>query len=118
MSDPRWSGGIANREWQRGARPAPVTGRDEITGYVRQYLADCRTHRKLLDPRHHPTEDGALKTVFHRGHAQEEAVRAAYRQLTATVLTCASVVLLAAACAHPGHPVPVPQPGPAAVAHG
>jgi hypothetical protein len=80
-SDSRWSGGAANREWQRGTRPGQPVDTDAIAVQVRRYLRDCAA-APWLDGRYHPTEDGALKVVFHRGREQETAVRAAFRHLT------------------------------------
>lgn len=80
-SDQRWTGGVANREWQSGTRPATVVDVDAVTTQVRSYLRDCRRFR--LDPQYHPTIDGVLKLVFWRGAAQKEAVLAVFRQLTA-----------------------------------
>lgn len=79
-SDQRWTGGIANREWQAGTRAEPVTDPDALAAHVRRYLADCGKFH--LDPKYHPTEDGVLKIVFHHGYAQKQAVLTAFRQLT------------------------------------
>jgi hypothetical protein len=53
---------------------------------VAAYLDACAAHRSVLDPKYHPTEDGAVKSVPHRGYrdkaadkAAEEQIRAAYR---------------------------------------
>lgn len=78
MSDQRWTGGIANREWQAGRPAEPAVDADAITTQVRSYLRDCR--RFQLDPQYHPTEAGVLKLVFWRGDTQKQAVLAAYRQ--------------------------------------
>lgn len=77
--DRRWTGGIANREWQRGAQPTSVTDRKRIAADVAAYLADCRQHQQILSPRYHPTVTGALKTVFHRSHEEAAVIRAEYR---------------------------------------
>lgn len=78
-SDQRWTGGIANREWSRGHSAGHLIDRDRLTADVRRYLADCRTHRNLLTAKYHPTEDGALKAIFHRGGEEEAVIRAAFR---------------------------------------
>lgn len=46
---------------------------------VATYLADCATHARLLNPAHHPTEDGALKLIWHRGPDQAGQIREAFR---------------------------------------
>lgn len=84
MADLRWTGGIANRGWQSGTRPGPVTDADYVAGQVSRYLTDCRVHKKLLSPAHHPTEKSCLQVVFHHGDAQKQLIREIYRQLTGT----------------------------------
>lgn len=54
-----------------------------FAGQVREYLADC-AEVPGLDRRHHPTETGALKMIWHRGDAEAEQVRRAFRALTRT----------------------------------
>jgi len=81
-SDQRWTGGTANREWQRGTRHDPPPDLNTIRSLVRNYLADCASYRDLLNPRYHPTEDGALKVIYHQGPDQETAVRAIFREET------------------------------------
>jgi gamma-glutamylcysteine synthetase len=76
-SDSRWTGGLANREWQSGNRVEQHVDTDYIRVQVRRYLADCR----MFDLT--PDEDMCLKIVFHAGGAQKEAVRAAYREAVA-----------------------------------
>lgn len=78
-SDSRWTGGLANREWQSGTRPQPQVDSDYITGQVRRYLSDCRKHRALLNPANHPTETGLLRVVFCHGDDEKQAALAAYR---------------------------------------
>ena len=64
-----------------------------MTGYapvVREYLAYCRksaaelkTRGSSLDPKHHPTPDGAVKLIPHRGDpAEARQIRQAFRDLT------------------------------------
>lgn len=77
-SDSRWTGGLANREWQRGNRVEQPVDTDYIRLQVRRYLADCR---RFDFP---PSEAMCLKVIFHAGDSQKQAVIAAYRQLTAT----------------------------------
>lgn len=50
---------------------------DQVAGY----LADCARHAALLNPDHHPTEDGAVKLIWHRGAVQAEQIRAAFRDV-------------------------------------
>lgn len=54
------------------------------------YLADCAASTVPLDPRYHPTEDGAVKAIPHRRYADRQAdqlaeqqIRAAFRALAA-----------------------------------
>lgn len=48
---------------------------------VRDYLADC-ARLPGLDPRHHPTEDGAVKLIWHRGSPDEaDRIRATFRTM-------------------------------------
>jgi hypothetical protein len=79
-SDSRWTGGLANREWQSGTRPQPQVDTDYITAQVRRYLRDCRKHRAILSP-YHPTEAGLLRVVFCHGDGEKQAALTAYRQL-------------------------------------
>ena len=60
--------------------------REPFAAEVAAYLADCAAHRRLLSPRYHPTEDGALKVIPHHHPKDPEAeqtaeaqIRAAYR---------------------------------------
>jgi hypothetical protein len=46
---------------------------------VAEYLAYCSEHARLLNPDYHPTADGAVKMVFHRGTDQAGQIRAAFR---------------------------------------
>jgi hypothetical protein len=48
-----------------------------FTEEVRGYLADCAA-APGLSPKYHPTADGALKVIFHRGKAEESQIRAAF----------------------------------------
>lgn len=50
-----------------------------FTAAVAGYLADCARHAALLSPDCHPTEDGAVKLIWHRGAGQAEEIRAAFR---------------------------------------
>lgn len=79
MSDQRWTGGIANREWQAGTRFEVVADKEAVLAQVRAYLADCRRYREILSPKYHPAADSAVKVV----HGPPDVVRAAYQHLTA-----------------------------------
>jgi hypothetical protein len=56
---------------------------------VRAYLADCRkaaaelgARGSALDPKYHPTADGAVKMIPHRGDpAEAKVIRQAFRDL-------------------------------------
>jgi hypothetical protein len=73
-SDQRWTGGIANREWQRGVKAVPVVDIEAITRHVRAYLRDVERHRQILSPDNHPTLRSCLKVVY----GPETAIRDAY----------------------------------------
>jgi hypothetical protein len=75
--DQRWTGGIANREWQSGARPKPAVDVDALAEKVREYVADCRRLRRA------PSEKGCLTVVYYQGDAQKQAVLAAFREAVA-----------------------------------
>jgi hypothetical protein len=78
-----WTGGEANRQYRRGTRPEPDVDTPAIAVQVRRYLHDCERFAGMLGPAH-PTAEGVLKIVFHRGDAQKRAVLAAFRELTGT----------------------------------
>jgi hypothetical protein len=46
---------------------------------VAEYLAYCAEHARLLSPDYHPTADGAVKVIWHRGADQAAQIRAAFR---------------------------------------
>jgi hypothetical protein len=50
---------------------------------VARYLADCAEHASMLRPSDHPTEDGAVKLIWHRTTDQAEQIRAAFRAAVA-----------------------------------
>jgi hypothetical protein len=60
------------------------------TGPVRAYLSYCRkaaaeleARGSFLDPKYHPTADGAVKMIPHRGESSEaRKIREAFRELT------------------------------------
>ena len=63
----------------------------DYAGQVRAYLADCRRAARemeaagsSLDPKHHPTEAGCLKLVYHRNPDEAAEIRAAFRAATGT----------------------------------
>jgi hypothetical protein len=82
--DQRWTGGIANREWQRGTRaePPPVDTQG-VLARVRRYIADCERWQHLLRAKDHPTEDGAVKLILCPDKRHEDMVRRAFRYATA-----------------------------------
>ena len=51
---------------------------------VARYLADCAGYARLLSPARHPTEEGALKLIWHRGPDQAAQIGAAYRAAVAS----------------------------------
>jgi hypothetical protein len=78
-SDPRWTGGTANREWTRGHRAGHAINRDRLTTDVKQYLTDCHANRAILNAAYHPTEAGALKIICHRSDEEAAVIRDLYR---------------------------------------
>lgn len=69
---------------KRVGRLTGMTGTDRgtLTAQVRAYLRDCRANPQL-DPRYHPTPDGAVKLIWHRGQGDADAIREAYARETA-----------------------------------
>ena len=67
-------------EGKRGVSAAYAA---EVAAYL-DYCQDAwRQMRGQLDPQYHPTEDGAVKLIFHRGDkAEAEKIRQAFRDLT------------------------------------
>lgn len=70
--------------------PGPASGKLPFTAEIAAYLADCAASPVRLDPAYHPTEDGAVKLVFHRrrhdpaaDQRAEDQIRATFRALTA-----------------------------------
>jgi hypothetical protein len=65
---------------------------NDYTEPVREYLTYCRKSAaqlkaagSALDPKYHPTADGAAKMIPHDGDAgRAKAIRQAFRELTAT----------------------------------
>lgn len=49
---------------------------------VAKYLADCAKYSLLLNPKYNPTEDGAVKMIFHHGKAQATQIEDAYKAAT------------------------------------
>jgi len=80
--DKRWTGGTANREWQRGTRAEPVVDAEAVKAQVLRYLADCRRWAHMLRPSDHPTEDGVLKVVYTQTDRQRQAVLDVFRLAT------------------------------------
>jgi len=68
-------------------------GVSDYDGPVRRYLADCRKAAaeleaagSFLDPKYHPTADGACKLIAHRGVPAEAAkIREAFRSVQASM---------------------------------
>jgi hypothetical protein len=63
---------------------------NDYTEQVRAYLVYCRrasmqltARGSALDPKYHPTENGACRLIPHRGDpAEARAIRQAFRNLT------------------------------------
>jgi hypothetical protein len=68
-------------------------GLERVTGQpyeadVRAYIADCQRHRSQLDPKYHPTADGAVKMIPHNGNAEAaEQIRQTFTALTSPAAT-------------------------------
>lgn len=78
-SDRRWTGGLANREWQRGTQAA--AGPMDWAWVVEQvltYISDCRAAG--LADRYHPTAAGAVKVIYHRGEQQRAQIVRAFNR--------------------------------------
>jgi len=90
---------------------------------VRRYLTDRLRHRAVLDPARHPTADGAVKMIPHRGDpTAAEEIRATFTALTSPAIlhdhtggpaltTLADLPAVLAQRASPG-PDPDPDPDP------
>lgn len=50
-----------------------------FTTAVRDYLDTCQDNAALLSRKHHPTEQGAVKVIFHRGPDEAEEIRETFR---------------------------------------
>ena len=63
---------------------------NDYDGPVREYLRYCqraaaelRLQGSSLDPKYHPTADGAVKMIPHRSHtAEARKIREAFREAT------------------------------------
>ena len=70
-----------------GPSEAPDEGWRDYLPKVREYLAYCAdagawmaTQGSSLDPRYHPTADGAAKMIFHLVPADADKIRRAFRE--------------------------------------
>jgi hypothetical protein len=59
-------------------RVGPVT-MARFTAAVRDYLDTCRANDGLLSRKYHPTENGAVKLIFHRTPDEARDIREAFR---------------------------------------
>jgi hypothetical protein len=48
---------------------------------VQEYLSVCARNPQI-DRRYHPTEDGAVKMIWHHGKAEADAIKAAFDELS------------------------------------
>jgi hypothetical protein len=84
-SDSRWTGAVANREWQRGTKAAaPPIDSAYLAAQISAYLSDCYAARGVLNSDYHPTADGAVKLIPHANKEQAEQIREAFHAETAT----------------------------------
>lgn len=51
-----------------------------FTTAILDYLDDCDTHAGVLASKYHPTEQGAVKAIFHRGPDDAAEIRATFRE--------------------------------------
>jgi hypothetical protein len=51
-----------------------------FTTAVLEYLDDCDALAGLLSRKYHPTENGAVKAIFHRGPDEADEIRATFRE--------------------------------------
>jgi hypothetical protein len=56
-----------------------VSGESRFVREIRDYLADCEA-APGLSPKYHPTAEGAVKVIFHRGKDEESQIRAVFTQ--------------------------------------
>jgi hypothetical protein len=61
-----------------GLGPRGDVVRAPFAGQVAAYLDDCARYARLLSPACHPTADGAVKLIWHRGPDQAQQIRAAF----------------------------------------
>ena len=54
-----------------------MSDENRFAGEVCRYVADCEA-APGLSPKYHPTAEGALKVIFHRGKDEEHQIRAAF----------------------------------------
>jgi hypothetical protein len=60
---------------QAGARLVPELTPEACMHAVREYRRACSSHAAMLNPRYHPTADGAAKAIFTYTPAQAQQVR-------------------------------------------
>ena len=63
-----------------------MSGELPFSAEVRAYLADCRAWTQL-DRTYHPTEEGAVKLIWHRGPEEAEQIKAAFRSVAPAIAT-------------------------------
>jgi hypothetical protein len=51
----------------------------QFTTAVRDYLDTCADNAGLLSRKYHPTEQGVVKAIFHRGPAEADEIRQTFR---------------------------------------
>jgi hypothetical protein len=58
-----------------GARLVPELDKETVIYAVREYRRTCFKYAAILNPRYHPTADGAAKVIFTYTPAQAQQVR-------------------------------------------
>jgi hypothetical protein len=71
-SDKRWTGGAANREWQRGSRAEQPVNIPYLVLQVKAYMEDCERFRAILGPGH-PNWNAAKHVIFCRNDEERHA---------------------------------------------
>jgi MFS family permease len=75
---------------ERLGEPAMTSADPPFSDEVAEYLAYCAEHARLLSPVYHPTADGAVKVIWHRGADQAAQIRAAFRAAAGACSTSAA----------------------------
>lgn len=64
--------------------PAKPARLERLTREVSRYIIDCKRHRRILDPQYHPTADGAVKLIYHRGTGDRKYIKDEFARIMGT----------------------------------